>query len=676
MTKNSVTQATHDAIPGQGLALIIFAAFVTLAAVGLSLLAIYFQIGSNVQVPVFAAERITTPSQLNPEPVERAVFIVLAALAPIGLVAALRFLRGFNPPPWLAGLTLALLSLALAGPFIASDFTSVMFFPKSVSGTSRTIMLVLSVILSIAVLVQNWTGGKPSRSSMALTIALACIATFIFQIAPYRLASIDTVTLASQWSVSYDAATYALTQVVAGKTLLSELPSQYGLFPELIAPFFKLAGVSVFSVSTFFAVLQLVGLVCLAVILHLHVRNHGLRILTFLCLLIPTSLFLYLNGFAQEIYLQYYPIRFICPAVSLLLFAHYCSRPSRMRLGALGIASGIAVFWNIDSGIPVLISIGATLLVKPLFSQRPKWKSLLSALGFSLFAVLSLCILMITLRIKAGAPLGIQEALASQKLFYGAGFMMLPMPLTFHPWQVILLVYAAAAVTALSAWRRHSDKPVYDLLFCTSLMGLGLFTYYQGRSHIFCLMMVLWPALVTGAVLTDLILRSIRKRSTSALSNVLAVPFLVFVSLGTVTLAFSSRNLVTTGINTLSDFHTPRDSVVANELAFLRATYKGRNCLILAQRQAIYHAQLQTSSPLPGPGMIETLLQSDLDALMAGALATPLPCIYLGIGPSSQTLAKIDDAALISHYPVNAKNDLGTLLLLEPPKVGSKSVQP
>ncbi|WP_223507335.1 hypothetical protein [Pseudomonas sp. GL-RE-29] len=673
MSKNAVTQANHDVIPGQMLGLIFFVACLVLVAIALSVLATYFQIGSNPQVPVFAAERIKTPSQLNPEPVERAVFVLLAALSPIALVVTAKFLRGFNPSRLIRGLMVVSLCAMLVAPFIASDFLSVMFFPPSVSGTSRTAMLALSLLLSALVLVPSLAGAKTRRTPMALTVAAACVAALIFQIAPYRLASDHMVTLAAQWSVSYDAATYALTQVVAGKTLLHDLPSQYGLFPELIAPIFRIVDISVFSISTFFITLQVIALACVAAVLHLHVRNNLLRVMTFLCILISTGLYLYLNDIKQEIYLQYYPIRFICPAVALFLFTYYCFKPTRAGIAALGIASGIAVFWNFDSGVPVLVSIGATLLVKPFFTQPLRWKVLLPALGFSSFAALTFGILMIALRIKAGGPLGIQEAIASQKLFYGAGFMMLPMPKAFHPWQIILVVYAAAAVAAVSAWRRHIESHVYDVLFCAALMGLGLFTYYQGRSHIFCLMMVLWPALVVGAVLTDLILRSVRKRTTSRMSGLLVLPFLIFVSLGTVTLAFSARELVTVGISNLADFQKPRDPVVANELEFLRSTNKGRDCLILAQRQAIYHAELRTASPLPGPGMIETLLQSDLDALMAGALSDQVKCIYLGVGPSSQTLALLDDAKLISKYPISAKNELGTLLLLEPMSVSTAS---
>ncbi|KGF65551.1 hypothetical protein [Pseudomonas lutea] len=667
MINDAASQPRHDVIRTKALGLIFFIACLVLAALALSYLFQYWHIGMNAEIPVFAEVRVPAPSQLNPEPIERSVFILLAALAPIGLVIAGKLFRGFDPGFWGYILLSTAACILLVAPFVTSDFAGVMFFPTSLISANRLIMLVLAALLSAAAVLISFKGIAGRRSYMGWTIGTAVAAAIVFQVAPYRLASDRMVTLASQWSVSYDAATYALTQVVGGKTLLHDLPSQYGLFPELIAPIFKLIDISVLTVSTLFIVLQLIALSCLAAVLHIHVRNPLLRAMTFLCLLISTGLFLYLNDIKQEIYVQYYPIRFICPSVALFLFARYCLESTRTRLTVLGIASGVAVFWNFDSGIPVLVSIGATLLVKPFFIQPLRWRVLGPAFAFSIFAALTFGLLMAILRLKAGGPLGIQEAASAQKLFYGSGFMMLPMPLTFHPWQLVLVAYAAAAVAAVSAWRRHVNNHVYDVLFCAGIMGLGLFTYYQGRSHIYCLMMVLWPALIVGAILTDLILRSMRKRSTSFVSGLLALPFVFFVSLGTVTLAFSARDLVLAGVGNVVNYDKDRDPVIASELAFLRATSKGRDCLILAQRQAIYHAELKTASPLTGPGLIETLLQSDLDGLMAGALSKPLECIYLGVGSYSQTLLKLDDDKLISKYPVSAQNDLGTLLLLEPP---------
>jgi hypothetical protein len=645
---------------------VIFSACLVLMALLIAFAAPYFHIGEGVQAPILATPRIETPNPMSPEPVERLIFVLLAALSPAGLVLAIKYSEGIQFKARLNILVAGLLCLVSIYPFVTSDFAGVMFFPASVAEVGKPAMLLMAAVLCGLVLSSARFTKTEHPRPLLFSLGIACLAAILLQILPYRFSTANTVTEALQWSVSYDAAIFALTQVVAGKTLLADLPSQYGLFPELIAPVFKAVGLSISSLATFFALLQLIGLLGIAAILHWYVHNPLLRLMTFLCLLVSTGLFLYLNGFTQEIYLQYYPIRFFCPAVSIVLFARYCSQPSNRRLTFLGMAAGLSIFWNLDTGIPVLVAIGASLTVKSWFKHPVRLSGLLPALSFTVAALATFAGLMMILRIKAGAPLGIQEALSAQKLFYGSGFMMLPLPQQMHPWQVVLAVYGAGAITAVSAWKRHSNHPVYDVLFCCSVLGLGLFTYYQGRSHIFCLMLVLWPALVVAAIMCDLLLRSFRRGALPVPFLLLVAPFVFFVSLGSVTLAMSSSDLIATGIRNLANASEARDATVANELEFLRATDNGRNCLILAQRQAIYHAELNTASPVPGPGMIETLLQSELDTLQANALSLPVKCIYLGVGPNSKTLAWLDEAQLLEHFVISGKNSLGTLWLLEP----------
>ena len=52
------------------------------------------------------------------------------------------------------------------------------------------------------------------------------------------------------------------------------------------------------------------------------------------------------------------------------------------------------------------------------------------------------------------------------------------MPLALDPWQAEMAIYVAGAVTALSGWGRGHDRSVNDVLFCSALLGLGLFTYF------------------------------------------------------------------------------------------------------------------------------------------------------------------------------------------------------
>lgn len=341
----------------------------------------------------------------------------------------------------------------LISPFLSSELVHLLAF-SSPWAKAHTPEITALAILASFLLIYHSQAYKPSCQQLTTTIWWAVVfLTIALQILPYRVASINSVTLAPTWSVHLDAAMYALNQVIHGKTIIAELPSQYGLFPEIIAPLFKVTGISVLKVTAFFAALHALGLTAIAYLLRRHVKNPLLSILIFFSISIPMGLFIYLNGNAQDIYVQYFPIRFFWPAAALLLFSLYSSNQSRALYYLLTIASGIAVFWNVDTGIPVIVSIAATLFSKSLITRRLFGRAVSSAAFFTICFAIILAACFALLRFKAGVPLDISEALAYQKIFYMTGFGMIPMPLSLDPWQAVIIIYAAGAITALTAWQ-------------------------------------------------------------------------------------------------------------------------------------------------------------------------------------------------------------------------------
>ncbi|EJM20160.1 hypothetical protein PMI21_01062 [Pseudomonas sp. GM18] len=668
------TAEKEDAI-SKGI-VVLFCFFVCVAV---SAIVIWFfvshEIVSTPADQILVHSRAGVPYNVAPEPVERAIFLTLAALSPAALVAYFwlsglatssgRRTHSAQKKPSIHWQSILVASLFIL-PFVSSDFVELLFFPTVWAKSNKSIIVMCGAMVSLAVAYHSQTyEGSVKRISLVVWWSIALIA-IALQILSYRVSSINSVTLSQSWSVHVDAALYALNQVVHGRTIIADLPSQYGFFPEIIAPVFKAIGLSVFSMTVFFAGLHAAGLVFIGILLRRHVHNPLLSILIFLVVSIPMSLFMYLNGSVQDIYIQYFPIRFFWPAIALLLFSLYSSKQSKMLFCGLGVVSGFAVFWNIDTGIPALISIGATILVKPLITKRPAFHGVGSAALFGSIAISTIAACFFALRIKAGIPLDLSEAFAAQKIFYMTGFGMIPMPVSLDPWQAVLVIYAAGAIAALSGWQRDPKNSVYDVLLCSAIMGLGLFVYYQGRSHVNCLILVSWPAILIGGVMTDLVLRAVRNRSVNMASASLAIPFLFFVSLGAITFIASSKDMAKDAIRNMSTLDVARDPVVADELRFMRETYRGRACLILSQRQAIYSAELNIASPLNGPGIAETLLQRDLDKLVRSALTSPLECIYLGVTEGSITFIDVNDSALMAKYPVISRNPLGTMMLLEP----------
>jgi hypothetical protein len=664
----------HEDLLSKGiLILLLFILVVIISAVGIWLC-------SSTEIPPIPINQALVHSRagvaysVSPEPVERMIFIVLAALCPCALVVyfyffGLSIFEGKKIPRFTKRIKIwlpVISAILLTAPFIPSEFIELILFPTAWEKSNKVVIVLGAIVISLATAYHNHKFNSVNKTGPTIIWWILAFGAITLQIFSYRISSIDSVTLAHTWSVHVDAALYALNQVVHGNTITANLPSQYGFFPEIVSPVFKGVGLSIFSLTVFFAVVHAFGLIAIASLLRRHVSNSLLSILVFLTISISMSLFIYLNGNVQDIYIQYFPIRFFWPVFALLLFSIYTSKPNNTLFYTLGIVSGFSVFWNIDTGIPVLVSIGATLLVKPLIVERSALRGIGYLALFTLTAISTLVFCFIALRIKAGVPLALDEALAAQKIFYITGFGMIPMPISLDPWQAVLAIYAAGAITALSGWQKNQNNKTYDLIFCSAVMGLGLFTYYQGRSHVYCLILVSWPAILIGGILTDMLLKAVRTRATGIGSILLTFPFLIFFSLGAITFAVSSMQMAKDAINNFSTPDVIRDPVVANELRFMRETYHGRDCLILSQRQAIYSAELNIASPLDGPGIAEMLLQHDLDKLVNSALTQPLQCIYLGVSEGSITFVDVDDAALKAKYPIISKNSLGTIMLLEP----------
>jgi len=472
--------AANDGIASLALGtILVVIVAVVLATITVAFLAKSSQ-GALPVTPAWADWRSDVRMDARPEPVERATFVVIAALTPLTLLLVFYVLRHF-PDSKIKGLAAPIARLrslpflfgALVSiPFVSSEFLDVMFFPGAWMENNWKEMTVGGLVVSGIILGESQFGLRGWGRRVSIVIALAACAAIALQILPFRFFSIGAVTTeALTWGNSFDAAIYAFSQVAAGKTLLADLPSQYGLAPELTAPFFRFIGLSVFSFVTFLGALQVAALCALAILLHRHVRSTLLVVTSFSALLISSGLFLFLRGHASEIYLQYFPLRFFCPTAALLIFSFYSTRPNLVLLSVLAFLSGLAIFWNVDTGVPIFAAVGATLFARALIGRRGGPSDFIPAAAYVVIATVALGLCFAGLRLKAGVPLNLVEALAYQRIFYGSGFGMLPLPLPFHPWQTVLAVYVAGAVVALFGWRSRRSGATNDVLFCSSILG-------------------------------------------------------------------------------------------------------------------------------------------------------------------------------------------------------------
>lgn len=627
-------------------------------------------------------------AHIAPEPVERFTFGILAVAIPIfAAVFAYKVpsLQGVVPGALIAGLLPIAVTLIMVLPFYRADFMSVIFglYPKT--DKVREFHLLGAFLLSVVFcwLITSSRSGLgvlpvAVRSSVAWMVF--AIAVFL-QLLSWRLVGLASVTGDGRWGTHADPIFYVLSQVIHGKTLLVDFPSQYGMYPELMAPVLHITGLSVASVVAIFALMQVGGMGALFFVMTRTIRSRALTAISGVALVLVTfETVLHLAGI-EERYFQYWPIRFFWPAMSVLVFYWFLKGPTYARGLVMALVGAIAMLWNLDSGLFVEVAFGSYLLARAVirpagaaFSEKEAW----SPAAYLWMAVLQVLIAAICvgsffgyLMWKAGEALSFAWLFEYQRIFVGMGLMMLPLPTVAHPWMSVIGVYLAGMLVAFIGWRRGDGHFRLSMQFFLGMLGIGLFVYYIGRSHILNLVTVCWPAILLVAIFSDEILRAVRVKRLPKNQVVVAVAgCTVLVAMA---MSFLERvPMLTRQVE--SQFSTrghPVEPVVQSEILFIRRySLVHSGCLILSARQGIYYAEAGFSSPLRGPGRVEVLLRSDEEALALQLLGEELPCIFFGVGPLSDVGLKVPRDILMKKYRIADVNDLKTMALLLPVQKG------
>lgn len=513
------------------------------------------------------------------------------------------------------------------------------------------------------------------RFGGSLVTGLLVLATTL-QIAAWRLPVEGSIEPTVPWSTHLDAVVYPISQVAAGRTLLVDLPSQYGLSAELLGWLFRQTTFSLRKLSLLFAAMQLSSLTAAFYVVMRHTRSGIFRIAFCIAFLSVTfEGVLRYNG-VPDPYFQYWPIRFFWPAISVLAFDAFAIRPGLIRAGVVSFCGAIGTVWNADTGLVIIASFALFLVVKWTFLQIGRSATALRKSHFEVWALFNhILIVTVTFGVVAIYFIGVADQplhwawlFEYQKIFYDAGLMMLPMPLGLvMPWMIVLGVYLFGSIFTVGQWVNKRFSPASDIILFISIIGYGLFVYYQGRSHMLNLVTVCWPALIVSTLLADRTVRAVCAGGLNA-------AHLLMPTVTLATLLFCAIPFVRTLIPLLRDAranieapHRIASPLVASELAFIRShTTPGEECVILAQRQGLYYAAARLRSPIKGPGYVETLTEGDRDRQMAQIKANRFQCVFLGRGKESRLDLNINISAVLKGYVVVDQSRFHSILFLRP----------
>lgn len=619
---------------------------------------------------------------VRPEPAERFVFLSVSLAT--GALALLSAAVPPRVPSWVRPTSAALTNLAIYSCLSVLvllglsrfDFGPSLLYGEAAlqeGGARRLAVIWLSAVAVLALahhvprklvlpsFAGAWLAGGLFAGAMAL------------QIAAWRLVGEEAVEPNVAWSVHWDAMVYAIAQVAAGKTLLVDLPSQYGLYPEFLGRIFRVTNFSVLKLSLLFAAMQVVSMVAVYWVVLRLTRSVVFRVTFGLAFVLVTfETVLKINGMA-EFYFQYWPIRFFWPALSVLAVYAYARHPVLRRAAVVSLCAAVGTVWNADTGVMVIGAFAALLAAKAILRPAAPGAAGGRASHEMQALLLHLIILSVTLAgtfvyfttVSPEAPHW-EWLMIYPNLFYRLGLNMLPLPLGLAtPWMSVLGVYLLGLLFALTEWRRGARAPCVDVVFYLSALGWGLFVYYQGRSHILNLVTVCWPAIAIATILADRTVRMVRAGGLGLVH--LAMPALALTVLMFCALPFIQNvgPLWRDAERALVGQARLASPLVANELDFIRRhTRPGDECVILAQRQGLYYASARLRSPLKGPGYVEMLTVEDRDAMLRQLASGRFGCVFVGEGGDTALDLNTDVLASLRHYGVVDTNTSKSMSLL------------
>jgi hypothetical protein len=272
--------------------------------------------------------------------------------------------------------------------------------------------------------------------------------------------------------------------VLDGRSPLANFATQYGaLWPYAFAAGMSLLGQSI-GVWVGLA-LTATGLGMLAIFAVLRRAAHSALLGLLLFLPVLATSFLMLEGtrenrFTYASYFGTFPLRYAGPSMLAWLLARQLAGARPRRPWALFLAAGLVVLNNVDAGVPAL---GATLAALLWTGGRPTRAHLgrLAAHAAAGLAAAYALVSALTLA-RAGVLADPGMLLRFTRLFARAAMAMWPMPpLGLH--LVIYLTYVVALGTAtVRALRGDADRLLTGMLAWSAVFGLGVGSYFAGRS--------------------------------------------------------------------------------------------------------------------------------------------------------------------------------------------------
>jgi hypothetical protein len=342
---------------------------------------------------------------------------------------------------------------------------------------------------------------------------------------------------------------FNLAQLKSGHpTLVDGVYSQYGLYNSFLLPILP-SDITVSGYTLFLATLLFIAILSPVYVIFKLIKNSWVALGASVIFISSQALILYRNTrihsedlsvvnvtLFSDPYFQTTVIRNFFPHLMIFIVWGFLFGRNRQVFFYLGsLICSVSVLWNFDTGLVCLIAWILFLVFHYIFTEPAPIKKIVFKVIFivaSFFTAVSGYVSLIY--INYGVIPDFLGALEYQKNFALLGYFMTPAPL-FGIWVVGVMFYLFAASRISGQILKKSTTPQTSLLFFVTIMGLGVFSYYVGRSLPHTFLSVVYPIVIV-AILLSLVSKSNKHHGAQHLSKIKNVVFLFFVSIAVIQL--------------------------------------------------------------------------------------------------------------------------------------------
>ncbi|MBT4121076.1 MAG: hypothetical protein HOA57_00395 [Candidatus Magasanikbacteria bacterium] len=397
---------------------------------------------------------------------------------------------------------------------------------------------------------------------------------------------------------TFDPVLYPVSQVMAGKSLLVNLASFYGLYAFFLAPIFKVVGLSVLKFSVVMAFLMVISVFFLFGSMYKIIKNKLLLFLGFFSTIFYSLL---ATRAVPEYYFQYWPIRYVFPCLSIFLVVSYFKNNSRFLYYISFLFFSIGILWNFDVGVVVFLSWLAVLFYNELVKDSI-WKVKIVKM-LKHFVVGSVALFLVTgyfifvTYLNSGQLPSVSFLLQYQKIFL-SGYLMIKMIPPPHMWSVVILIYLIGILISVRSFVLKNANYIERIILFLSILGVGLFSYYEGQSSDTTLFRTSYPALILLVIFADVLWHRIKEHGRGNYGEailficifyvLLSAPFSLFFNIN------KYFNFVSSGVSSFG----VKESAYFENINFIKEnTYEKESIFILSSpNQGVYYAESNTRS--------------------------------------------------------------------------------